>query len=94
MVTAESEGKKITRNSSFFKKLEPDVQVTVREPDDGILATSLPRSHVKQSAEPRHDGPQLISRTIFRNSLALMTDISLFILFSYGSARSVRFSSD
>lgn len=53
MVTAESEGKKITRNSSFFKKLEPDVQVAVREPDDGILAPSLSRSHVKQSAEPR-----------------------------------------
>ena len=52
IVTAESEGRKITRNSSFFKKLKSYVQVIAREPDDGILAPSLPRSHVKESAEP------------------------------------------
>ena len=53
MVTAESEGRRITRNLSFFKKLKPDVQVTARGPGDGILAPSLPRSHVKETAESR-----------------------------------------
>ena len=53
MVTAESEGRRVTRNSSFFKKLKPDVQVTARGPGYGILAPSFPRSHVKESAQPR-----------------------------------------
>ena len=53
MVTAESEGRRITRNSSFFKKLKPDVQVTASGPGDSILAPSLPHSHVKENAEPR-----------------------------------------
>ena len=99
MVTAESEGRRITRNSSFFKKLKPDVQVTASGPGDSILA---PHYHVVMSRRMLNlaairsgtDDPQLISKTIFRNSLALMTGIFLFVLFSYNIVRSVCSSSD
>ena len=43
MITTEIEGENITRNSSFFKKLEPDVQVTVGHPvNDSLNPLVLP----------------------------------------------------
>ncbi|PFX13805.1 hypothetical protein AWC38_SpisGene22083 [Stylophora pistillata] len=50
MITAEGGGKNITRNSSFFKKLEPDVQVTVGRPvQDSLTPPALP-TEAKESS--------------------------------------------
>ena len=60
MVTAEGGGKNITRNSSFFKKLEPDVQVTVGEPVHDSLTPPALSTDANEStlSKPAECGPR------------------------------------
>ena len=55
MITAKREGKEITRNSSFFKKVDPSIPTNAEESDDE-LALSTPDVATGENPEPPNPG--------------------------------------
>ena len=55
MITAKREGKEITRNSSFFKKVDPSIPTNAEESDDE-LALSTPNVATGENTEPPNPG--------------------------------------
>ena len=63
MITAKREGKEITRNSSFFKKVDPSIPTNAEESDDE-LALSTPNVAIQWEAQ--EDFPH-ISKTMSKD---------------------------
>ena len=55
MITAKREGKEITRNSSFFKKVDPSIPTNAEQTDDE-LASSTPDVATGKNPEPPSPG--------------------------------------
>ena len=65
MITAKREGKEITRNSSFFKKLDPDALANTEEPDDNDLTSSTENAPAEEN-DP--EAPDPVRRYPIRSS--------------------------
>ena len=61
MITAKREGKEITRNSSFFKKVDPSIPTNAEESDDE-LALSTPSVATGENPEPPNPGRRYPAR--------------------------------
>ena len=65
MITAKREGKEITRNSSFFKQLDPDALANTEEPDDNDLTSSTENAPAEEN-DP--EAPDPVRRYPIRSS--------------------------